>query len=258
MVMHIEFLGAHNTESRETRLVTLLVDGVLALDAGALTSTLSFSEQQRLKAILVTHHHYDHLRDIPAIAMNAALHDDRIHLYSTQAVRDTLANYLLNGELYPRFLERPEDSPRVEFTVLVPYAPVTVAGYSVMAVPVKHSIPAVSLQVTSPEGETLLYTGDTGPHLAECWRSVSPQLLVIEVTMSNRWEEYALRSGHLTPAMLKKELASFRELKGYLPQVFTVHMIPCQEEEIAEEIATVAAELGHQITLAREGMRVHL
>ncbi len=41
--MNIRVLGAHNTESRTTRYMSLLVDGILALDAGGLTSSLSFN-----------------------------------------------------------------------------------------------------------------------------------------------------------------------------------------------------------------------
>ena len=47
--MDIKLLGTHNTESRDTRLVSLLIDGVLAIDAGALTSSLSFEDQLKLK-----------------------------------------------------------------------------------------------------------------------------------------------------------------------------------------------------------------
>ncbi|MFC1914206.1 MBL fold metallo-hydrolase [Chloroflexota bacterium] len=256
--MQIKILGAHNTESKDTKHVTLLIDEVLAVEAGALASSLSFAEQQRIKAILLTHHHYDHIRDIPAVAMNAFLHEARIHVYSTQTVYDALANYLLNGELYPRFLTRPEDNPTIQFTVLAPGSTVKIAGYTVMAVPMTHSIPAVGFQVTSPRGKTVFYTGDTGADLTECWRSIMPQLLIIEVTMSNRWEEYARMSGHLTPGMLKQELEHFRELNGYLPQVIAVHMVPGQEEEIAAELAVVSADLGHTIALAREGMQVRL
>ena len=43
--MKIEFLGAHTTETRSTRLSSLLIDDVLALDAGGLTSSLSLAEQ---------------------------------------------------------------------------------------------------------------------------------------------------------------------------------------------------------------------
>ena len=256
--MHIQVLGAHNCESRDSKLVSLLIDEVLALDAGALTLSLSLAEQRNIKAILLTHHHYDHIRDIPAIAMNALLHETTVSVYSTRTVYDALAAHLLNGELYPRFLARPEDNPTVRFTVIAPNCTQEIAGYRVTAVPVQHSVPAVGYQVTSAEGKTVFYTGDTGPDLAACWQSISPQLLVIEVTAPNRYEEFARQSGHLTPSLLKQELASFRELNGYLPQVIAVHMNPRQEPEIADELAAASAELNHAITLAYEGMRLHL
>ncbi len=71
--MKVQFLGAHNCESLETRLVSLLVDDVLALEAGGLTSGLSFVAQLKLKGILLTHDHYDHIRDIPMLGMNLSL-----------------------------------------------------------------------------------------------------------------------------------------------------------------------------------------
>ncbi len=53
--MKIKVLGAHNTESRNTKYMSLLVDDVLALDAGGLTSSLSFRSQMKIKAVLLTH-----------------------------------------------------------------------------------------------------------------------------------------------------------------------------------------------------------
>ncbi|UCH43884.1 MAG: MBL fold metallo-hydrolase [Dehalococcoidales bacterium] len=50
-----------------------MVDNILALDAGAITSSLSLADQQKIQAILLTHQHYDHIRDIPTVAMNLYL-----------------------------------------------------------------------------------------------------------------------------------------------------------------------------------------
>ena len=47
--MKIKFLGAHNFESRDSHFVSLLIDDVLAVDAGALTSNLTFEEQKNLQ-----------------------------------------------------------------------------------------------------------------------------------------------------------------------------------------------------------------
>ena len=256
--MEIKVLGAHNCESDKVRLVSFLIDDVLAIDAGALSSSLSFKAQQKIKAILLTHAHFDHIRDIPVLGMSALLHETTINVYATQAVREALATHILNGRIYANFMEKPENNPIIKFTVIEPGKAVRIAGYSVLAVPVNHSVPTVGYQITSPEGKKFFYTGDTGPDLTGCWRLVSPDLLITEVTAPNRYEAFELKSLHLTPSLLKPELIAFRKLKGYLPPVITVHMNPRQEKEVAEETALLAKELDTSITLAYEGMRIQL
>jgi len=256
--MKIKVLGAHNCESDKTKLVSFLIDDVLAIDAGALSSSLSFKAQQKIKAILLTHAHFDHIRDIPVMGMNALLHETTINVYSTQAVREALATHILNGQIYANFMEKPENNPIIKFTVIEPNKAVQIAGYSVLAVPVNHSVPTVGYQITSPEGKKVFYTGDTGPGLTDCWQRVSPDLLIIEVTAPNRYEAFGLKSLHLTPSLLKPELISFKKMKGYLPPVITVHMSPGQEKEVATEIALLVKELNISITLAYEGMQIQL
>ena len=256
--MKFRFLGAHNCESQDTKLVSLLIDDVLVLDAGGLTSSLSFEEQLKLKAIVLTHQHYDHIKDIPLLAMNLYLNGATINVYSTLHVRDALSTNLLNGQLYPNFLEKPEDAPVLRFNIMEPYRAVQIEGYSVLTVPIGHAVSSVGYQITSADGKTVFYTGDTGPDLAECWEYVSPQLLITEVTASNRFEEFGKESGHLTPSLLKKELASFQRVKGYLPEVVVVHMSPNLEGEIEAELSEVAKDLKNSITLAYEGMQLYL
>ena len=256
--MYIDFLGAHNLEAQDSRCVSLLIDDVLAIEAGALTSSLSFKAQQKLEAVLLTHQHYDHVRDIPAIGMNFSLHKNTISLYATRPVYDALAAHLLNDSLYPNFMERPPEKPAIRFKLVEPGKTDTIGGYDVLAVPVNHAVPTVGYQITAPDGKAVFYTSDTGTGLADCWRQVSPQLLITEVTAPNRYEEFAHRSGHLTPGLLQQELACFREIKGYLPQVVLVHMNPMEEKEIEVEIASVARSLNTAIRLGYEGMRIHL
>ena len=256
--MDIQVLGAHNCESQNSKLVSLLIDDVLALDAGALTSSLSFPAQQKLKAILVTHHHYDHIRDIPTIAFNLFLRGATINVYSIPTVYEALTTHLLNGRIYSKLLELPQSNPTVKFTVIEPGRPEQIEGYSILAIPVNHRVPTVGYQVTSLDGKIVFYTGDTGPGLADCWKYVSPRLLIIEVTASNRYEEFARESGHLTPGLLEQELTIFREVKGYLPRVVLVHMNPELEAEIEAEIVGVAEALNSSISLAYEGMHIHL
>ncbi len=113
-------------------------------------------------------------------------------------------------------------------------------------------------QITSPDGKAIFYTGDTGANLSSVWERISPQVLFIELTASNRWEESMKANGHLTPDLLQQELTRFREIKGYLPEVICVHINPAGENEIKSEIAAVADTLGIPIQLAYEGMQVEV
>ncbi|MEE8413881.1 MAG: MBL fold metallo-hydrolase [Dehalococcoidales bacterium] len=256
--MNITLLGAHNTETVNTRLSGLLIDGVLALDAGGLTSSLSLTRQKKLKGVLLTHQHYDHIRDLPALAINLYLAGATVNIYATLPVSEIITSYLFDGSIYPDYLKRPAENPTVKLTVLEPLKAEMIEGYNILPVPVSHSVPTVGYQVTSSDGKVIFYTADTGPGLTECWQQITPQLLIVEVTASNSFEKFGRESRHLTPNLLRQELIIFRELKGYLPRVVTVHMSPELEVEIRAELAVVAGELNTQIEPGYEGMEIDL
>jgi ribonuclease BN (tRNA processing enzyme) len=258
--MKIQFLGAHNLESQNTKCISLLIDDTLSIDAGGLTSSLSFAAQQKLKAILLTHPHYDHIKDIPGIALSFYLWGTTINIYSTQAVYNAVYNPLTTHHMLLRseLLEQPQGCPTIKFTIIEPYQIERIEGYNVLAVKVNHVVPTVGYQITSPDGKVVFYTGDTSSGLADCWERVTPQLLIIEASGPDRFEAFYKGKGHLTPTLLKQELTSFRELKGYLPQVVVVHLNPGLEEETKAEIATVAEDLNHPISIGYEGMELHL
>ena len=256
--MNIQLLGAHSRESPNTKCISLLIDDTLAIDAGGLTSSLSFPAQQKLKAILLTHQHYDHIKDVPGIAQNFEFWGTTINVYSTQPVYNALTAHLLNGEITIKYLEQPQGNPTIKFTIIEPYKTKQIEGYSIIPIPVNHVVPTVGYQITSTNGKVVFYTGDTGPGLADCWERVAPQLLIIEAGRPSRFEAYIKRMGHLTPTLLKQELTSFRKLRGYLPQVVVVHLNPLLEEEIKAEIAAVAEDLNHPISVGYEGMQLSL
>jgi len=54
-----------------------------------------------------------------------------------------------------------EEKPTVILAAVEPYSRKTIAGYDVLAVPVKHCVPTVGYQITSPDGKNLFYIGDT-------------------------------------------------------------------------------------------------
>jgi len=256
--MEVRILGAHSCETRATSCVSFLVDDTLAVEAGGLTSHLSLDEQRRLNAIFLTHEHLDHIRDIPGIALNLYRCGGGINVYATAGVCDTISTHLLNGRVYPEFQRIPARKPTVNFVLIEPLVSQRIDGHSILPVPVKHCCAAVGYQITNGDGSSIFYTADTGPGLLECWRHISPRLLMIDVTLPDEFERFARKTGHLTPALLEKELLAFRECRGYLPRVIVIHMDASLEGQIKEELAAVAGRLGIPIIVAREGMQVRV
>ena len=147
--MEIRILGAHNQETRDTRLAALLVDGVLALDAGSLTSSLTLPEQERIRAILLIHRHFDHIRDLLTLGL-ATEHSGTVEVYGIEDTVNKLSLHYLNGELYPNFTQRPDPKkPKFRLKIVTPFEQVSLLDYMVVAVPVPHGAPAVGYQVAS-------------------------------------------------------------------------------------------------------------
>ncbi|MFC1938906.1 MBL fold metallo-hydrolase [Chloroflexota bacterium] len=254
--MIIRFLGTHNEESCDTRLVSLLIDDVLAVDAGSLVSELAFTEQENIRAILLSHGHYDHIRAVPAFAFNNYRRTTSV--FATQPTLEILASHLVDGLIYPKFTEKNSflEKPALKLCHLEAFKPQDIEGYQVTPVPVNHPIETVGFAITSSDEKKLLYITDTGPGLDRLWEHVSPDILIIETTYPDRLEKVAWDAGHLCPQLLMKELVSFRRVSGYLPRVILIHMNPRLEGEIRDEVERVSQELGISIGMAKEGDRV--
>jgi ribonuclease BN (tRNA processing enzyme) len=178
-------------------------------------------------------------------------------LYGNPQTRENLAYCLLNGTVYSKFFEKPADKPTFRFNVVEPNTPFKLGEYEVVAMEMPHSIPTLGYQLTDSQGKKLFYSGDTGPGLAQAIKTITPDLLMVEVTGPSRYSAFFSTEGqHLTPELLGRELQNFQRLKGYLPPVVCVHMSPGGEAEIVAEIETLSAELRSPIYLAREGMTV--
>jgi ribonuclease BN (tRNA processing enzyme) len=256
--LRIKFLGTHNAASKHTKLMSFVVDGILAVDAGSLTS-LTFAEQSKIKAILISHGHYDHIVEIPNFAFN---NSDRVtEVFATRQSLQILSSHLMDGTIYPDFTSE-ASFPGKAVLRLVPVEPLkprVIQGYRVTASLVRHSLSgAVGFEISSSDGKSLFYTGDTGTGLSAIWKEISPQLLITDTTFPNRLTETAEVTGHLCPEKLKNELMQFNRIRGYIPRVAVIHMFPQYEQEIEKEIQEIGRELGISIKITHEGEEIVL
>lgn len=257
--MIIRFLGTHNAESKNTKLISFLIDDVLAIDAGSLASELTFIEQEKIKAILLTHGHYDHIRGIPAFAFNNPNHTTRV--YATSQTFKILSTHLVDGVIYPKFTIKIPfflEKPSLKFIELESFNKINILDYYILPLPVNHTVDTVGFEITSKDGKKLFYTGDTGPGLSALWEHISPDLIIMDLTFPNKLENRAINSKHLCPKLLKKELIELYKVKGYFPKVVLIHLSPKDEEEIRKEVNQVSKELDIPINIAYEGDKIKI
>lgn len=256
--MELRILGAHNLESRTTRMESHLIDGVLALDAGSLTRALTFDEQKQIRAIILSHRHFDHVKDLLPLGIAVRNAGATIEVYAIQDTVDFVSEKLLDGSLFPDFLNSPTpENPVFRLNVVEFYEEFQVLDYTVVAVPVPHAVPAAGFQIASNDLK-LFYTGDSGKGVIDAWKHVSPDVLLTEVTFGNEHAAFADQVGHLTPDYLGQALAAFKKEHGKYPKVFVSHINPPWEERVRDEISTLAKRLGIEIVVTQADMTINL
>ncbi len=245
--MELRVIGCHGGETPKHRTSAFVVDDRLAIDAGSLTSGLDMKAQCALEAVLVSHAHLDHVRDLATLADNRAQNRAApLVVAGTKATIRALQKHFFNGLLWPDFSKIPSKrAPAVRFLEVLLEKPATVAGYRVSAVGVSHTIETCAFLVTAAagvagKGGTLAYSGDTGP-TDRLWEVLNktPDLkaLLMEVSFPNEQGRLARVSGHHTPETLARDLAKLApRLTKELPALL-YHIKPSFQSVVERQCA---------------------
>lgn len=239
--MRIRVLGAHGGASPRHRQTSFLLNGAVCLDAGAIAEALSLSEQARVRSVLLTHAHLDHVASLPFLLDNVfGRKESPVEVAAPAGVISSLRRHLFNDALWPDFSRLSgSDGPVVSFRTLDWEVPERVAGLTVTAVPVNHVVPACGYLI-SDGSATVVFSGDTGPteRLWTVARSVSDvRAVFLECSFPDARREIAFLSCHLTPETVEGELP---KMPPAVP-VFLYHMKPPGLEAIAAEVAALGA-----------------
>ena len=256
--MRVRVLGAHNLETGRARHTCFLIDGVLGIDAGSLVSSLSLVEQSEIKALLITHQHFDHGRDIPTLGLTTLGSPEPIDVYGLPATLESVHAHLLDGLVYPDFTKELNDAPpRFRLNSVETDVAFEPLGYTVKPVAASHPVPAVGYIVRSPSGRCVAYTGDSdGDLLPIIQDELAPEVVFVDVTYPNRLQWRAEVSGHLTPSLLERQLGAALSAGVRLPRIVPVHLSLHERDEIHEELSAASRALGVELTPGYEDMMV--
>src|SRR3954470_24460002 len=102
--MRLKVLGAYGASDAEHNLTGYLLDDWFAVDAGTLTSRLSFAQQSRIQGVFITHSHADHIRDLPHLIQNRfSQNGGPLTIFAARDVFDVLSKNVFNGLVWPDF-----------------------------------------------------------------------------------------------------------------------------------------------------------
>lgn len=255
--MQLRVVGCHGGETPKHRTSAFLVDDRLAIDAGSLTSGLDLGMQAKLEAVLVSHAHLDHIRDLATIADNRVqLGCGPLLVVGVRATIEVLQKHFFNNLLWPDFAAIPsKKNPAIRYKVLKPETRVVIAGYGVRAIEVNHTIDTCAF-IVDKNGASMAYSGDTGP-TDRLWEVLSAEkdlrALLMEVSFPNEQQRIATLSGHHTPKTLRADLMKYTN-PADLPTLL-YHIKPAFQRQVEEQCAKLKGvnlsvlRLGEQLIL---------
>ena len=245
--MIIRVLGCHGSEltiddgngrTRECRTCGFLVNEICMVDAGSVSAGLQEAEQGKIRDVLLSHAHFDHIKGLPLLADNLVGRNPQgpVKIHALPEVLDDLRRHIFNDVIFPDFTRLPTpDTAPLSYHPFEAEKMLTVDRLEVTAVRVNHIVPATGFIIR--EGDAaLLYSGDTS-ETERVWEVAAkePRLKAafIETSFPNDFYDLAKVSGHLTPEMLAREFVKIG--RPDLP-VYIYHLKPSYRSVITAEL----------------------
>ena len=251
--MKLTVLGCHGGELPTCRTTCFRVDETLALDAGALCAALPLEELIKLDDIIVSHSHFDHVKDLPLLSdLVVGWRKTPISIWASHTCIQTLRENMFNGSLWPDFTRIPsEEQPVFQLRSFTPGDTFQAGPYTVRSVLVSHPVESCGF-VVERGGTALGISGDTGP-THQLWellnRTPNLKALLLETSFPDELQDLADISGHLTPRTLRGELRKFRRDGA---DVLLYHLKPAFVAELKRQVAGLPVkvlELGQTFEL---------
>jgi ribonuclease BN (tRNA processing enzyme) len=233
----IRALGPYGGSAPGYRLTTFLVDGESALDAGSLTDALPLSAQRRVKRIVLTHAHFDHIASLPFLIENLYGQASPLDVVAPEAVLACLKRDILNDRIWPDFTRLPSKShPTVRLRAIPEGKPFAAGGVAFTPFAVSHVVPSYGYVVSKP-ARSVLFSGDTEP-TDRLWAAARAarnlKAIFLELSFCEAQLEVARASRHMTPGRILSELP---KAPARVP-IYLYHMKPPSLSRIRREIAS--------------------
>jgi ribonuclease BN (tRNA processing enzyme) len=235
--MRVRVLGCSGAIARDCRTTSFLIDGDVLVDAGTGVGDLSLEQMRGVRDVFLTHSHLDHIAALPLMVDAVASQlTEPIRVHALPGTIAALKAHIFNNVIWPDFSRIPTpQSPFVSFHEVQVGQSLALHGKVVEVLPAVHTVPACGYAVSAGSG-CWVFTGDTERNPA-FWNRINQlevAALVIETAFSNREEDLARRSLHLSPLALAGELECIDARKRF--PIYITHTKPAETALIMAEI----------------------
>lgn len=216
--------SAFGGDAQNQYLSTYLVNDTIAIDAGSLGFWGTPEDQARVRHVLISHSHIDHLASLPTFIENVyQYHASTVTVYGSDAVLDCLQEHIFNDLVWPDMVGLSASHlPFIRLERMEAGRPLRLDGLTVTPVAVDHTVPTLGFIIEDATA-AIVITSDTGPTEA-IWQhanaTANVKAVFLEVTFPNVMAELAALSKHHTPASFAEET---RKLGGR-PRILAVHL----------------------------------
>ncbi len=231
------------TPSKRQHLTTLIIDDVVAFDAGSLGMAATPEHRTNLRDIVVSHAHLDHIAGLPLFIDDLfAILKEPVRIHASPDVIEVLEDHVFNWKIYPRFFELENQfGPVMEYFEFEPNRRFEVRHLSVHPIEVNHRVPSCGFVID--DGRSVIATtGDTAPtdiFWEQVGRTDNISAVLVECAFPSSLGELASTSFHLTPSALSEELEKL-EPKGC--RILVTNIKPAYREQTISEINALAIE----------------
>jgi ribonuclease BN (tRNA processing enzyme) len=217
---------------------SFLINETVAIDAGSLGFFRTPQEQARIKHLLLSHSHIDHIASLPIFLENVYGEPHVVTVHGSEWLLNCLQSDMFNDRIWPDFIRiSAQGTPFLKTSVLTPLVPLKLEGLTITPVPVDHVVPTFGFLVEDATTAVVI-SSDTGP-TEELWHRANalPNLkaVFLEVTFPNAMAGLAAQAKHHTPRSFGEEM---RKLRLPVP-VFAYHIKARYHEQVVKELHEV-------------------
>ncbi|MCH8492509.1 MAG: 3',5'-cyclic-nucleotide phosphodiesterase [Idiomarina sp.] len=246
--MKIDVLGCSGGLSDSGGSTCIRICEYAIIDAGTGLSSLPLAEMRKIRAVVLTHAHMDHIAALPLFLSNMFDNNgQQVTVYAQAHTIQTLRENIFNNAIWPDYTVLPTpERPILQFVEIQPGDRFNLAeagaggvaaggGVDITVFPVDHTIPTVGVSARIG-GEQFVFSSDTtaGALLdAELAKLGTIDIFMLECSFTDDMHELAVRTKHMTPSMVRTTVANMAMRPK---QVWISHLKPSCAEALRTDL----------------------